>query len=300
MNQMLFLMLGLAGLVGLGSLMSGNDDNHPPERNDFDLGDRELEEGTDGDDTMTGTSGDDALTALDGNDLIDGGTGDDMIWGGFGNDTVIANPGDDLVYLGGGADLYGAHNPGADEGSDTIVGGSGDDTIITNGGNHEIYGDGDPEDIDKGDDEYEGRDSIYDVGGTVYVDGRDGSDLIWSPDDSTADALDTLLGGDGDDTIYAGGLDLVDGGSGSDTVVLRSDAGGPADITFSSSDRIEVALPEGYEGEPDLQLTQDGDDVRVVVDGNEIAVLRDIRAGDVRAIRFLTQDELHQPPWLAG
>ena len=31
MNQTIFLLLGVLGLVGIGALMSSNDDDHPPE-----------------------------------------------------------------------------------------------------------------------------------------------------------------------------------------------------------------------------------------------------------------------------
>ena len=299
MGQMLFVMLGLAGLAGLGALMSDNDDAQPPDHDGFDMGERQLDEGTDGDDTMTGTEGDDAITGLDGDDVIDGGAGDDMIWGGRGNDTVIANPGDDLVYLGADDDLYGEYDPGADEGNDTIIGGSGDDVIITNGGRHEVYGDDNPDDAFRRDDGASGHDEIYDNGGVVTVHGGRGDDLIWSPDDSDPDDRDELYGGEGNDTIYAGGYDLVDGQDGNDVYVLRADASGPAEVIWGRGDRLEIALPEGYSGDPELELVQDGEDVRVMIDGQNIALLRDVRSEDVPGIEFLTQDELHSPPWVA-
>lgn len=297
MNQMLFLMLGLVGLAGLGTLMSSNDDNEPPAEPEDPYGDREIVEGTDDADTITGTDADEAILAHDGDDLIDGGAGDDRIWAGYGDDTVLAAPGDDLVYLGAGDDLYGAFNPGADEGADTIVGGSGADTIITNGGSHEIYGDGNPNDISKVDDKVAGNDLIYDNGGTVYVDAGRGNDLIWSPDDSDPNAPDTLLGGDGADTIYAGAYDIVDGGKGSDVYILNGESGGPTDITWGSADRIEVMLPESYDGARAVTFEQDGDDVRMLVDGNQIAVLRDAQASDVRH-SIISEDDLPVPPWL--
>lgn len=299
MNQMLFLMLGLVGLAGLGALMSSNDDNEPPAEPEDPYGDREVIEGTDEADTITGSAADEAILGYDGDDLVDGGGGDDRIWTGFGDDTVTAGAGDDLVYLGGGNDLYGAHNPGADEGQDTIVGGSGNDVIITNGGTHQIYGDGNPDDVNKNDDEVIGNDSIYDNGGTVYVNAGRGDDLIWSPDDSDPEAPDTLLGGDGADTIYAGAYDIVDGERGSDVYILNGQASGPADITWGSSDRIEVMLPDGYEGAGEVAFEQDGDDVLMTVDGNQIAVLRDVQTGDVRH-SIIAEDDLPVPPWMAG
>ncbi len=61
MNQTIFLMLGLLGLVGIGSVVSSNDDDHAPEGSDEDPRDRDtFIVGTEGDDTLTGTDGDDA------------------------------------------------------------------------------------------------------------------------------------------------------------------------------------------------------------------------------------------------
>lgn len=299
MNQTLFLLLGLVGLVGLGSLVSSNDDNEPPEEPDDDYGDREVIEGTDDADTITGSDADEAILSLDGDDLVDGRGGDDRIWTGYGNDTVVAAPGDDLVYLGSGADQYGAYNPGADEGNDTITGGSGHDVIITNGGTHVIFGDGNTDDSDRRDDEVSGRDSIYDNGGTVTVDAGRDNDLIWSPDDSDPEAPDSLFGGQGADTIYAGAYDLVDGGTGSDVYILNADATGPTDITYGSADRIEVFMPEDYEGEGAVTVEQDGDDVRLLVDGRQIAVLREIQAGSVRH-STIGESGLPEVPWVSG
>lgn len=325
MGQMLFVMLGLAGLAGLGALMSDNDDAQPPEGDEpIDLRGRELISGTDdadeiigpnedhalegrgGDDTLIGGAGDDMLfgdnyeersSGRGGDDLIDGGAGNDSIWGGWGNDTVIANPGDDLVYLGADNDLYGDYDPGADEGNDTIIGGSGDDVIITNGGRHEVYGDDNPDDAFRSDNGASGHDEIYDNGGVVTVHGGRGDDLIWSPDDSDPDDRDELYGGEGNDTIYAGGYDLVDGQDGNDLYILRADASGPAEVVWGRGDRLEIVLPEGYSGDPDLEMEQDGDDVRVLVDGSNIALLRNVNVANVPGVVFLTQGPT--PPWPA-
>ncbi len=300
MNQTLFLLLGVLGLAGLGSLISSNDDNHGPETPSDPFKDRTVTEGTDEAETLEGTAADDAILSYDGDDLVDGKGGNDLIYTGRGDDTVVANPGDDGVYLGRDDDLYGAYNPGADEGSDTVVGGSGDDVIITNGGEHRVFGDDDPDHIDYEDNEPKGDDSIYDNGGTVYAYGGRGNDLIWSPDDSDQDNPDTLLGGEGDDTIYAGAYDIVEGGKGSDLYILNGDAAGPADITYGSSDSIQIALPDNYSGSQNYELLQDGDNVRLVLDGNDLAVLRDISVKDVGKVTFIDQSATPTPPWLSG
>ncbi|CAM2976233.1 Hemolysin-type calcium-binding repeat-containing protein [Paracoccus aminovorans] len=271
MNQTIFLMLGLLGLVGIGSLVSSNDDDHAPDDAGDPYGGRDLIEGTNDADTITGTAGDDAIQSYDGDDSVDAGAGDDLVWTGYGNDTVSADAGDDEIYLGYGDDVYGAENSGVNEGDDTIDGGEGNDSITTNLGHHSITGG-------------RGDDTIFDNGGTVYIDGEEGDDLILSPDDSDPDAPDTLLGGDGNDTIHAGGYDIVDGGDGDDTYMLSSAAGGAADITYSSDDTIVITLAEDYAGEGDYTLEQDGDDVQLLLDGKAVAVLRDTLVDAVGAI----------------
>lgn len=57
--------------------------------------------------------------------------------------------------------------------------------------------------------------------------------------------------------------------------MLSSEAGGAAVITYSADDTITITLAEGYAGEGDYTLEQDGDDVQVLLDGNAVAVLRD-------------------------
>ncbi len=61
MNQTIFLMLGLLGLVGIGSLVASNDDDEAPEDPGDPYGGRDLIEGTEEADTITGTAGDDAI-----------------------------------------------------------------------------------------------------------------------------------------------------------------------------------------------------------------------------------------------
>ncbi|MFG6080578.1 calcium-binding protein [Paracoccus litorisediminis] len=274
MNQTIFLLLGVLGIAGLGSLISSNDDDHPPEAPaDDPFGGRELTEGTEDDDTIAAGDGDDAIQSFEGNDSVSGGGGDDAIWTGYGDDTVSADAGDDEIYLGYDDDVYGAVDPGTVAGNDTIDGGEGDDTIITNSGNHSITGG-------------EGDDRIEDHGGTVYIDGEDGDDLILSADASEPDAQDTLLGGDGDDTIHAGANDIVSGGDGDDQIVLRSDAGGATTIIYGSSDSISITLPADYDGEEEYDMVQDGDDVQIVVNGEVLAILKDTVTDDVDNISF--------------
>ncbi|SFY01096.1 hypothetical protein SAMN04244548_02484 [Paracoccus pantotrophus] len=158
-----------------------------------------------------------------------------------------AGAGNDEIDLGSDDDLYGAHDLGA------LDGGS---------GNHAIIGGA-------------GRARIEDHGGAVFIEGEHGNDLILSPDASDPERPDTLLGGTGDDAIHAGAGDLVEGGDGADLIVLRSDAGGAADIAYAGGDTIAITLAEDYAGAEEYVLVLDGDDV---------AILRDTLVRDVGTI----------------
>lgn len=73
-----------------------------------------IENGGNGDDTLTGTPGNDRLlggngkdplTALAGDDYLDGGNGNDVLDGGIGNDTLLGMNGNDTLTGGAGNDI---------------------------------------------------------------------------------------------------------------------------------------------------------------------------------------------------
>jgi len=154
-----------------------------------------------------GEAGDDQLTGGAGNDRLDGGAGDDTLEGGAGADTLRGNDGNNLLSGGDGADrIISSANA-----LDTIYGGAGDDSITT--GNRE-----------------------------QYVDGGLGNDTIIDTDVAGTSERDTLLGGDGNDSIVSnftgtGTLadgDLIDGGAGADTLI-----GGDANDTLMGGADID-------------------------------------------------------------
>ena len=81
----------------------------------------------------------------------------------------------------------------------------------------------------------------------------------------------------------------MDGGDGSDLIMLRSDAGGAADVTYDGSDSLTVTLAEDYTGAEDYELVQDGSNVQLVVDGRVLAVLRDTLVADVGTVTLVRE-----------
>lgn len=134
-----------------------------------------------GDDSIYGYAGNDSINAGSGNDLVSGGTGNDTLLGADGNDTLRGDEGNDSIDGGAGNDLiYG----GADD--DTISGGLGKDTVYAGDGNDTWLAGG----TDSGTD-------------TVYLEG--GDDVAEVGYYTPADGLETLDGGDGNDTIALDG-----------------------------------------------------------------------------------------------
>lgn len=141
--------------------------------------------GTAGNDTLTGTSADDVINGDGGNDTLKGGLGIDVIDGGDGDDVLDSGSGD-FVGMRLGSSYYG------DAGGNQLHGGNGDD-VLTGGA-----GDG----LDGG----AGADTITVNHGVFSL----GTGAI------------NITGGDGDDTIKAGG-DLygsIDAGAGADSIEL--------------------------------------------------------------------------------
>jgi len=173
----------------------------------------------------TGSAGS-AINGTDDPDFGDyllAGGGNDVINGYAGNDTIIA---DDVLYY----DCW-AYNPYYYEFVYTCYryeefGGYGNDTVFGGAGGDTIYGGGGNDTIDGG----TGDDVIYgDNYRTVYRCTQDYFTYwyyYYAPQDcviydtfSYGNGVDTITGGDGDDTIYAsGGNDIVNGGADEDTI----------------------------------------------------------------------------------
>jgi hypothetical protein len=89
-----------------------------------------VQNGGNGNDTLTGNAGNDSLNGGNGEDTLIGNAGNDTLMGGNGTDLLLGNAGDDLLY--------------GDNGSDTLRGGLGNDTLTGgNGGDVFVFASGD-------------------------------------------------------------------------------------------------------------------------------------------------------------
>ena len=181
--------------------------------------------GTPGDDTLNGTLGSDTIDALDGNDTVYGDAGSDIIYGRGGSDNIQGGLGADHIEGGTGGDVL-----SGDAGDDALIGEDGDDTLTGGGGSDVLEGgtgndtligsaqfDGTGPDVLRGGD---GNDTLVASGsaGGNILDGGTGNDTLNIPG-GVGSSNNSLIGGDGDDTITAGGFnDTVDGGEDNDTI----------------------------------------------------------------------------------
>ncbi|WP_149497533.1 right-handed parallel beta-helix repeat-containing protein [Roseiconus lacunae] len=192
------------------------------------------------DDDILGETGDDRIQAGTGNDTVDGGTGDDLIGGGSGNDQLLGNVGNDRIDAGDGDDFV-----DGGRGDDIAEGGAGDDTIEGGDGDDRILG-GPGSDLLSGGD---GHDYIDGGSGVDTIAGEAGDDTI----DAGPSVGDTLLGGDGDDTLIGSDLgseidpdfaddqrfgDYIDAGAGND--LIRSFGGADYILGGEGNDQINA------------------------------------------------------------
>ena len=181
--------------------------------------------GNDGNDTLSAGGGNDVLDGGAGDDTLDGGTGDghDTLWGGSGNDLLLGGAGDDVLWAdssaGEGNIVYG---------NDVLYGGAGNDYLVGDsdrGLDEEVPLFVESNDLLFGGD---GDDLIFDSGGNNTLDGGAGNDSL----QAYGAGNDILIGGEGDDFLAAfAGDKYLDGGVGLDTMY-----GGDGDDTLISED----------------------------------------------------------------
>lgn len=174
--------------------------------------------GEGGDDELRGNAGDDLLDGGDGNDSMGGAEGDDTLMGGAGNDTLTGGSGDDELDGGDGDDTIDAGS-----GDDTVDGGAGRNTIEGGVGNDSITGGDDGNLIDAGIEGLPDRGFPFVPGSQDPLPLNDRDTVITGDGDdtiTTGDDDDVIVSGGGDDRIYAGyDDDDIDAGAGNDSIV---------------------------------------------------------------------------------
>jgi Ca2+-binding RTX toxin-like protein len=211
-------------------------------------------------DYLNGLGGNDVLHGLDGDDVIQGGPGNDRIHGESGDDVIQGGPGNDTLFGGNGTVYW---RPQYSNGSDTYIFNLGDGHDIIEdydrtASNIDVVEFGTGIDATNLQLQIVDRDdlliTITDTGDTITV--RDwkrsqgphyGIDAIRFSDGTEWDTDDIenalLIGGPGDDTIYAfrdddilqgnGGADRLFGSSGNDRIF----GGGDNDILDGGTGR---------------------------------------------------------------
>ncbi|MFT5433262.1 MAG: Ca2+-binding RTX toxin-like protein [Myxococcota bacterium] len=170
-----------------------------------------------GNDTFSGEGGKGTGAAYAGIMTLYGGPGNDTLTGGAGVDTISGGPGNDTLS-------------GSDDAADDILNGDeGDDTfdcgLVTNGADT-FNGGADTDTVS-----YASR--AIAVVCTIDATANDGEAL--ETDDIAAD-VESIVGGDGDDTLTGSANDdTLDGGPGDDTIV-----GGDGDDTLKGGDGDDI------------------------------------------------------------
>ncbi len=275
--------------------------------------------GGDGNDTLRGGLANDSIDGGAGDDVIDGGSGADTLRGGTGNDTTDYSQRTKPLFI----KVDGAANSGEAGENDRldterVIGGSGDDLfmIASDDSGNAFFGGAGNDAVDyasitsatepvkilldnKTNDGVHGADNIHDdietVFGTKFADSITGSN-----------GDNTLVGGDGADTINGdlnqtgttgpGGDDLIIGGSGDDSLdgnfgvdsVIQSDAPDPTNVDAHDHVGYSYSAAEiflGSIGSPDFFFSQGdpylgpaqatargtpGDDVIIITEHNGV------------------------------
>ena len=247
----------------VATLGTGGNDNIYGNRED--LGSR--------DDTLKGFDGDDTLYGYDGDDTLDGGKGDDDMYGADGKDTYLVGEGDDYISdagaVGDGPDVIklAAGITPADVSFRREL--DGDLTASWSGGSVRI---------NNAFDERYAVEKLRYADGTVVdlttlaVDtlGTGGDDSVYGNREELGRRNDTLIGLDGDDTLYGyDGNDTLDGGKGDDDM-------------YGAEGKDTYLVGEGDDYISDAGADGDGPDV--------IKLAAGIRPADVSYMRELDGD----------
>lgn len=184
-------------------------------------------------DTLEGGDGNDTLFGGQDNDLLVGGAGNDELWGNLGDDSIDSTDASaDVVYGNQGADTLNA------SAADTIYGGQDGDTLLM-GGAALAYGNMGADTITGS----AGVDTVYGGQDADSITGAGGADVLYGnlgADTLNGGAAADILSGDGGDDVFAVTTtgdetnDTIIGGEGTDTLLVDA-TGGAVDATFGNA-----------------------------------------------------------------
>lgn len=200
----------------------------------------------DGDEVSAGTDADDGMYMGAGDDRASGGLGDDKIFFGDGQDeTVVLGP-------------NGEFDTAGMEGDDFIRGGEGRDILVDALGSNTIYGD-----------------TGYDRMNAIDADGDEGT-------------ADRMYGGFGEDVMFADNGDVLTGGAQDDRFhVSVTEDMDPVIVTdFTQGDTLFLRDGNGFQVLERIttQVSENGEDTDVLLDGTVVAVLQGVTALPDKAI----------------
>ena len=206
----------------------------------------------------TGTDEANIFELGDGNDKAFGRDGNDGLFGGLGNDSLCGSDDDDLVIGQAGDDFLRGGND-----SDIVIGGSGNDYIHGDAGQDILMG---ADLLDK----------------DHWIEARTSGDIPQLSVTTVSEQgdADTIFGGYGEDTIYAGANDIVDTGEGTDTLITGVWMDGLAAATVVDFDPAEDVLVYQYDPSvptPVITFENGSDDnAQMMVDGHATLVIENV------------------------
>ena len=205
--------LGAGTLAGVILLSDGPDDNDNVSAPDEGP---TREQGGKGEDFFATGGGNDTIFGNEANDIILAGEDDDRVFGGSGGDVILGDSGDDFLRGGRNADL--------------IFGGAGEDVLFGDVGNDQLFGA----------DVISAQDLVDTLRSGTSKNDLNMNDFV-DLDAKTEDA-DTLDGGYGNDTIFAGSNDVVIIGNGADTVNVGYWVNPEDPVRITDFDAVEDAI----------------------------------------------------------
>jgi Ca2+-binding RTX toxin-like protein len=154
------------------------------------------------------------------------------------------------------------------EGADNLTGTNKDDLINGGAGNDKLFGG-------------LGNDKLIGGLGNDTLNGGAGNDILFGDEGN-----DTLLGGAGDDRLFGGvGFNTLTGGAGRDVFGLAAGAGFDTITDFNLGSGDQLSLASGLKFS-DLTISGSGRNTVISFGGDELAILKNVRAENISASAF--------------